>query len=389
MNLTYTDRILATPKSFIREILKVTEEEDVISFAGGLPNPISFPQKELEEAVYHIIEGQGAKSFQYASTEGLLPLREYIAESYKEKHHLDIKPEDILITTGSQQGLDLMGKVLINKGDRIILEKPSYLGAIQSFSLYEPEFIHIDLQEDGLDTNQLEEVLQHTPAKLMYTVPNFQNPTGLSYTLEKRKEIHEILSQYSTVLIEDDPYGELRFEGERIPYIAANGMENSVLLGSFSKIISPGMRIGWVCTKNKELMSHLVTAKQASDLHTNIFTQYVILDYLLNNDLEQHIHKIRQLYKEQCNTMLHAIERYFPKEVKVTKPSGGMFLWATLPDGKSSMELFDRAMEKKVAFVPGNPFYTEGTSFSTMRLNYTNSNSEIIEEGIRRLAEVL
>lgn len=389
MSIIYSQRILKTPKSFIREILKVTEDDDMISFAGGLPNPISFPEEKLKESVNRVINEQGSKCFQYSTTEGLRPLRQYIAQMYKQKHQLDVTADDILITTGSQQGLDLMGKTLINPSDKVLLEKPGYLGAIQAFTVYEPEFIQVDLLEDGMDTVQLETELIKQPVKLMYTVPNFQNPTGLTYCLEKRKEIARIVSKYPTILIEDDPYGQLCFGGESLPYIAGFGVDESVLFGSFSKIVTPGMRIGWICTKNKELMSHLVTAKQASDLHTNIFSQYVLEDYLRHNDLEHHILKIRNLYKEQCEAMLAAINKYFPKEVKVTQPKGGMFIWAELPDGKSAVELFDRAIKQKVSFVPGNPFYTSGKAFSTMRLNYTNSSVDKIEEGIKRIASVI
>ncbi|QHQ62476.1 aminotransferase class I/II-fold pyridoxal phosphate-dependent enzyme [Anaerocolumna sedimenticola] len=389
MNTAYSDRILKTPKSFIREILKVTEVKDIISFAGGLPNPISFPQDTLQESMNRIVNEEGAKPFQYSTTEGLRPLREYIAERYEKQQNLKVSADDILITTGSQQGLDLMGKVLVNKGDAILIEKPGYLGAIQSFSLYEPEFIQINLNENGLDTDQLEQELKKQQVKLIYTVPNFQNPTGLTYSKENRKKIADILSDYPAILIEDDPYGNLSFDGEIYPYITDGKLLNGVLFGSFSKIITPGMRIGWICTKNRELMSHLVTAKQASDLHTNIFSQYLINDYLRQNDIDIHISKIRSLYKEQCGAMLNAIDRYFPKNVRVTRPKGGMFLWVTLPDGKSTMELFYKALEKNVSFVPGNPFYVQGESFSTMRLNYTNSSKEMIEEGIKRLAGVM
>jgi 2-aminoadipate transaminase len=389
MNTIYSERILKTPTSFIREILKVTEDEEIISFAGGLPNPVSFPQKAMLESTNRIMEQEGAKLFQYSTTEGLRALREMIALRYQKRDNLNVSADDILITTGSQQGLDLIGKVLLNKGDKVLLEKPAYLGAIQSFTVYEPEFVQINLSEEGLDTDVLESELKKDPVKLMYTVPNYQNPTGLTYSSENRKKIARILSGYQTILIEDDPYGDLCFDGKRLPYIASEGLTNSVLFGSFSKIITPGMRIGWICTKSKELMKHLVTAKQATDLHTNIFSQYLICDYLKHNDLDTHILEIRRLYKEQSSAMLNAIDRYFPKEVQVTRPNGGMFLWATLPEGISSMDLFDRAIKKKVSFVPGTPFYTSGTSFSTLRLNYTNSSTEMIEEGIKRIAQVI
>jgi 2-aminoadipate transaminase len=389
MEQFFSDGIRNTPASFIREILKVTTQDDIISFAGGLPNPVSFPVKELNESTNRVISNYESKVFQYATTEGYDPLREYIANRYKEKYNLDYTKEDILITTGSQQALDLLGKVLINKGDVIAIEKPGYLGAIQSCSLYQPTFKEIDLEEDGLNTEMLEEVLRSNQVKFLYTVPNFQNPTGITYSKEKREAICKIMKEHNTFLIEDDPYGDLRFDGEDLTYIGANKLPNSVLLGSISKIITPGFRLGWICTKNRELMNYLVIAKQASDLHSNIFAQYVIYDYLANNDLKKHIAKIKDLYKTQSTAMLTAIKEYFPKDVKYTTPQGGMFMWATLPNGQSSLDLFQKASQKKVAFVPGDPFYTSLTNAPTLRLNYTNSDPETIYKGIKRIASVM
>lgn len=389
MNSVFSDRIIKTKPSFVREILKVTEQKDVISFAGGLPNPISFPKKALEESSIRIIENYGDKVFQYSTTEGYKPLRQYIADRYKKRFNLDVDADDILITTGSQQGLDLMGKVLLNKGDKVAIERPGYLGAIQSFSLYEPKFCPITLDSDGINLEELENTLKNNDVKILYTVPNFQNPTGLTYSIEKRKSMRDILKKYNTFLIEDDPYGELRFSGENLPYIGADYLENSVLFGSFSKTVTPGMRIGYLCTKNKELRKHLVTAKQSSDLHTNIFSQYMIYDYLVNNDYEEHIAKIKALYKEQATCMINAMEKYFPSYVSFTKPEGGMFMWATLTNNESSLDVFNKAMEKKVAFVPGDPFYVDVENSNTFRLNYTNSNDTTIEEGIKRLGSVL
>lgn len=388
-NNLLSDRILSTPSSFIREILKVTESDDVISFAGGLPNPISFPKEALNESMTRVIKNSGDKVFQYSTTEGLINLREYIVARYKKRFNLDFSPSDVLITTGSQQGLDLMGKTFINKGDKIIIEKPGYLGAIQAFSLYEPEFIPVSLEEDGINLNELEEALKSGDVKCMYTVPNFQNPTGITYSKEKRKAMKELLSRYNTILIEDDPYGELRFTGEEVSYIGAEELENSVLFGSFSKTVTPGMRLGYLCTKNKEMMKNLVVAKQASDLHTNVFSQYAIYDYLANNDYDKHIEKIKALYLEQSNAMLDAMKKYFPKDISFTKPEGGMFIWATLNDGRSALKLLDLAMEKKVAFVPGDPFYCNMRDVNTLRLNYTNSTLDVIEEGIKRLGSIM
>lgn len=389
MEQLFSDGILNTPSSFIREILKVTQDEDMISFAGGLPNPISFPSKELKESTNRVILDFENKVFQYATTEGYEPLRKYIAKRYEEKYHLDFSKEDILITTGSQQALDLLGKILINKGDSLAVECPGYLGAIQAFSMYQPKFIGIDLKEDGLDTDMLESSLKQSNVKLMYTVPNFQNPTGITYSFEKRTKICGILSHYNTILVEDDPYGDLRFSGKDLPYIGAGKLPNSVLLGSISKIITPGFRLGWICTKNKDIMKQLIIAKQASDLHSNIFCQYVICDYLTHNDVSQHIDKIKKLYKEQSNAMQKAIQMYFPKDITYTTPQGGMFMWATLPDKQSSLSLFHRAAKHKVAFVPGDPFYTNKKNVPTFRLNYTNSDTDTIFEGIKRIASVI
>ena len=387
--MKYSDRILNTPSSFIRDILKVLDAPDIISFAGGLPNPVSFPIDALKDAIYGAIRKNGSKLFQYSTTEGYLPLRELIAEKYRKKFGLDVRPEDILITNGSQQALELIGTVLLDKGDKVLMEEPGYLGAIQAFSLSEPEFLSVTLQDDGLDVDKLEDVLKRHPVKLIYSVPNFQNPTGLTYSMEKRKAIRELVSKYDLAFIEDDPYGELRFRGESLPYIGAGYLENSILLGSFSKTVTPGMRLGFLITKNAQLMRYLVTAKQGSDLHTNIFTQYAICEYLLNNPYEEHVRKIVELYRSQATAMLDAMGRYFPDTVSYTKPDGGMFIWATLPEGQAAMDLFPKAMEQKVAFVPGDPFYVSRRGVNTMRLNYTNATPEIITAGIRRLGSIL
>ncbi|ATP38880.1 aspartate aminotransferase [Solibacillus sp. R5-41] len=388
--MQYSDSILYTPSSFIRNILKVTDAEDVISFAGGLPNPISFPIEQLKTSIAHAIDENGAKLFQYSTTQGYLPLREYIANKYNQKQPgLDFKPEDVFITTGSQQALELISKVLLNKGDGIIIEEPGYLGAIQAFTLRQPAFHSVTLEQEGINVEALKEALKKPKVKMVYTVPNFQNPTGLTYTKERREEVYEAVKGEDVIFIEDDPYGELRFTGENLPYIAAGKMENSVVLGSFSKTVTPGMRLGYILTKNHELLGHIETAKQASDLHTNIFAQYILHDYLTNNAYEEHVEKITALYKAQSDAMLTAMEKYFPPHVTYTKPDGGMFIWVTMENGASALEKFHEAMEQKVAFVPGDPFYTSKTGVNTMRLNYTNATPEMIEEGIKRLGKIL
>lgn len=383
-----SEGIKATPPSFVRGILKAASDPDIISFAGGLPNPISFPQEKLLESMERIVRSYGSAVFQYSITAGLPELRQYVAKRYNRIFGLSLTMDNIIITTGSQQALDLIGKVLLNKGDGIIVEKPTYLAAIQAFSMQQPVFYPVELTEEGMNPEQLVEALQN-PVKFIYAIPDFQNPTGLTYSAGNRECIYEILKGRDVILIEDDPYGELRFEGERLPYIGAGKLPGSILLGTFSKTVTPGMRTGFIISENKELLKYISIAKEASDLHTNIFSQYLLLDYLENNDLDAHIVGIKALYKKQAHAMMDAMERYFPPEVKYTRPHGGMFLWVTLPEGVSAMSLFPKALEKKVAFVPGDPFYIGIENANTMRLNFTNADCETIEEGIRRLGELL
>lgn len=384
-----SDRIKQTPPSFIRSILKTAADPEIISFAGGLPNPISFPQEDLLVSMDRIVKTYGSKCFQYSITAGLPELRQYIAERYNKKFGLNLNFENVLITTGSQQALDLIGKIFLNKDDGVILEKPSYLGAIQAFSQYQPKFYQVNLTSEGMDTEELKKILQNDNIKFIYAIPDFKNPTGLSYSEKTRQEIRDILKDRDIVLIEDDPYGDLRFDGVRLPYIGAGKLKNSILLGTFSKTVTPGMRTGFIISENAEILRNISLAKEASDLHSNIFTQYLIWDYLTHNDIEKHISKITALYKEQAGAMLNAMERYFPKEIKYTRPHGGMFLWVTLPEGVSSVEMFPKALEKKVVYVPGDPFYVGLRDVNAMRLNYTNADSRTIEEGIKRLGKLL
>ena len=383
-----SDGIKLTPPSFVRSILKAASDPGVISFAGGLPNPISFPQEDLLVSMERIVKNYGSSVFQYSITAGLPELRQYIADRYNRKFGLHLTIDNIIITTGSQQALDLIAKVLLDKGDGIIVEKPTYLAAIQAFSLNQPVFYPVELTEDGLNLEQLEEALQHH-VKFIYTIPEFQNPTGLTYSVENRNRIYEILKNRDIVLIEDDPYGELRFDGEHLPYIGAGRLPDSILLGSFSKTVTPGMRTGFIISENTELLRYISIAKEASDLHTNIFSQYLLWDYLTNNDLDAHIAKIKALYQKQAQAMTNAMDAYFPDTVRYTTPHGGMFLWVTLPEGVSAMKLFPKALERKVAFVPGDPFYIDIENANAMRLNYTNVDCETIDEGIRRLGGLL
>lgn len=383
----FAERIKDVPKSFIREILKVAANPEIISFAGGLPNPDFFPAEEIEKVCTKLIKENGNDIFQYSTTEGYLPLRKYIAERYMKKYGILVEPDEILITNGSQQGLDLLGKVLVNEGENVIIENPGYLGAIQALSVYRPYFIDIKMDEEGIDTKELEKAVNTTPVKLFYSVPNFQNPSGITYTEERRKKVAEILKDKNIVFVEDNPYGELRFMGEDIPPVRKY-LPNGVMLGSFSKIVVPSFRIGWIVAP-KDIMDKLITAKQAADLHTNYFSQRVIYEYLATYNIDDHIAKIKKAYGSQREAMVNAIEKYFPKEVKFTKPEGGMFLWATLPEGVSSLQLFELAIKKNVAFVPGSPFYANGGGENTMRLNYSCTNEEKIEEGIKRLGAAI
>ncbi len=386
----FSKRINNTPSSFIREILKVTQKPEIISFAGGLPNPISFPQEELKISMNRIAEEFGAKIYQYSTTLGLDSLRQYIVDRYKKIWNMDITIDNVIITTGSQQALDLIGKVFVNEGENVLVEKPSYLGLLQSFCMYCANFVAVQLDPDGLNIEDLQRTMEKYNPKVAYLIPNFQNPTGLTYTKEKREQIFDVIKDKDMILIQDDPYGELRFtDDERIPYIGLNKSEKNIYLGSFSKIVTPGMRLGYIIA-NKEIIKMLETAKQASDLHSNIFGQYLISDYLYHNDLDKHIEKIKKLYKSQAQAMVQAMEEYFPKTVSFTRPKGGMFSWVTLEEGKSSLELFNKAIKKNVAFVPGNPFYVEqNKDVNTLRLNYTNADNETIKEGVKRLAQSL
>ncbi len=374
------------PRSFVREILKVTDEPDIISFAGGLPNPDTFPEEEFAESTSYILENSGAEALQYSTTEGYEPLRKLVSERYSQ-NGLSVDPKNILITNGSQQGLDLVAKVFLNNNDTVLVEKPTYLAALQAFGLFEPNFKSIPLLDDGVDVDILRSCIEEDNPKLFYSIPNFQNPTGISYSLEKRKIIGEILNQNETMLVEDNPYGEIRFMGENLPPIKTF-TDDSILLGSFSKVVAPGIRLGWIVAED-ETMHHLVTAKQASDLHSNFFSQMIVHRYLTNYDVEEHLTMIRNMYKDQRDFMVEMIKLHFPEDVKYTEPEGGMFLWVTLPEDMAALELFERTMEDKVAFVPGESFYSDDPQKNTLRLNFSNSNNTKIEEGIKKMGNAI
>ena len=387
MGNIFSDRISDVPRSFIREILKFTIDESVISFAGGLPSRDLFPLEEIKAATQKVLETAGKDALQYSTSEGYEELREWIVNRYKSKN-IAIHSDNVLITTGSQQGLDLLGKTFLNEGDNVVIEEPGYLGAIQAFSIYRSTFFPVPVTPEGMVTGLLEQATTHHLIKLMYCVPNFQNPSGISYSEPNRKEIARILGDKKTILIEDDPYGELRFLGKDKPSFYQLIPENTVMLGSFSKIVVPSFRIGWIVAKD-EIMEKLIVAKQASDLHTNYFGQRIIMQYLKDNDINDHIAKIRQAYGSQRDAMVSAIREYFPEETQYTLPEGGMFLWITLPEGLSAMEVFNKAINKKVAFVPGDPFYINKKEVNTLRLNFSSVDQETIKTGIKRLGDLL
>lgn len=383
----FSQRIRNARTSFVREILKVTENPAIISFAGGLPSPELFPVEEIQEAANHVLRTQGTQALQYSTSEGYLPLRQWIAERYATRFGLRISPDEILITTGSQQALDLLGKVFIEPADLVLLERPGYLGAIQSFSIYQPELLGIESGNRGIDTDELGRTLASRGAKLLYTVPNFQNPSGATYDLETRRKVASLAAKHELVLIEDDPYGELRYAGETLPPMRSFN-DNGILLGSFSKVVAPGLRLGWVCAP-KEVIRRLVVAKQASDLHSDTFSQRMLFRFLESRDIQGQLEKIRTAYASRCKAMVEAFRTHMPQGSACNHPEGGMFLWATLPEGVSARALFERAIEKQVAFVPGSAFYVDGGGDHAMRLNFTNTAEARIAQGIRRLAEAL
>jgi 2-aminoadipate transaminase len=385
--------------SAIRELLKLTADPEVISFAGGLPAPEVFPLEEVKAAADRVIETHGRAALQYGPTEGYLPLRELLVR-HMARYGIQVTPANVLVTTGSQQGLDLIGKLFINSGDRILTEQPTYLGAIQAFTAYQARYLTVPIDDDGLRIDLLEDALRNGP-KFLYVLPNFQNPGGVTLSLERRRRLVELASHYGMPMVEDDPYGQLRYEGHHLPPLVKidaefHGCSNGerpfrggvLYLGTLSKTLAPGLRIGWVVAP-EQVMARLVQMKQGADLHTSTFTQMVAYETARGGFLDRHVRRIREVYGERRNAMLAALERYAPPGVQWTRPQGGLFLWATLPAGLDSSKLLADALKEKVAFVPGNAFHPNGGGERTMRLNFSYCTPEVIEEGIRRLGGVI
>ncbi len=387
MKGVFSDRIADVPRSFIREILKVAIDHSIISFAGGLPNRDLFPVAALKEASAKVFDIYGSDALQYANSEGFLKLREYICENYRAKG-LALTPDNILITTGSQQGLDLMAKVIVNEGDDVIIEEPGYLGAIQAFSLYKPTYHPVPVTDYGMDIAALKKVMSKTEPRLMYTVPNFQNPSGVSYPEENRRAVAEVLEGSRLYLMEDDPYGELRYAGKPAPSFKTLLPAQTVLLGTFSKTLVPGFRLGWIAAPD-DFMDKLLVAKQAADLHTTQFIQMITYQYLVDNDTAAHIELIRDRYGRQLKAMLESLDDFCPPGVTHTHPQGGMFIWAALPEGFSSRVLLDYALKDKVIFVPGDPFYVHRKESNDMRLNFSCMDEAMIRTGIERLGRAM
>lgn len=391
----YAQRTQRMMGSAIRELLKFTESPDVISFAGGLPAPDVFPIKEFKEACIQVLEEHGPQSLQYGTTDGYVPLREMIAR-HSARYGIEVTAENILITSGSQQALDLLGKIFINRGDRILVESPTYVGALQAWNAYGAEFIPVPYDDNGMVTDELEMKLRIGP-KFIYVLPNFQNPTGSTLSFERRLKLIELAERYGVPIIEDDPYGQLRYEGEHLPSLNVLDSQtraqnqcysgNVIYLSTFSKTLAPGIRLAWVIAP-PEVIHKLVLAKQGADLHTSTFNQIVAYEVARGGFLDRHVKLIRDVYRERRDVMLETLQEHMPAGVKWTHPQGGLFLWVTMPEAIDTKELLTEAVKKKVAFVPGESFYPCNGKKNNIRLNFSNALPEKINEGIAQLGLV-
>jgi 2-aminoadipate transaminase len=372
--------------SVIREILKVTEQPEVISFAGGLPSPDTFPSEQMRAAADRLLTHAPAASLQYGPTEGYAPLREWIADRHRQLG-CEIRADQVLVTTGSQQALDLLGKVLCEPGRAALVESPTYLGAVQALSVFEPVFTQIASDNGGPLPQDLERVADSS-ASFLYLIPNFQNPTGRQIPLARRRDLVQVSESKDLLLVEDDPYGQLSYSGDMVPSLLSLNPRQVVHVSSFSKVLAPGLRVGYVIAP-LDLNRKLVQAKQAADLHTPSFTQRLVHEVIKDGFLTSHIPTIRALYASRCNVMLDALSRHFPPEAQWNRPAGGMFVWVKLPAGFDCDELLSEAVEAKVAFVPGSSFYVKDPAINTMRLSFVTVSPDKIEEGIARLGRLV
>ena len=392
MQYEFSEVINGLKPSFIREILKLTVKPEIISFAGGLPDPTLFPHQTIKDASNAMFDRQDNGIFQYTTTEGHLGLRQWIAKRFSDAHDVQVDADQVMIVSGSQQALDLFGKIYINPQDGVVMEAPTYLGAIQAFRMYQPEFKEVELLEDGIDTDQFRTTMMQSDSKFFYGIPNFQNPTGLTYSADKRQQVADILQDSGKLMLEDDPYGALLFDdpntqGMTTRPIYALAPEHVVYMGSFSKVFVPGFRLGWVIAP-KPVLAKMVIAKQAADLHTNSFVQELLYQYVTTNDLDAHIDVIRQTYSAKKSCMVEAIHTYLGDEVQMAPANGGMFIWVRVP-GVAVMDLLKYAIDNNVAYVPGEAFSLSGEYKDYMRLNFTSLDDEQIIEGIKRLKEAL
>jgi len=401
MSTAWTSRYARTrtiKSSAIRELLKLTQRPEIISFAGGLPASELFPTDRFRMACCKVLEEQSRHALQYGATEGYEPLREMVARHIA-RYGIKARTENVLITSGSQQALDLIGKLLINPGDRVLVEAPTYLGALQAFSVYGADYVSVPSDENGLCSELLEGPLRSGP-EFMYVLPNFQNPGGTTLSEGRRHQLVLLADKYGVPIVEDDPYGQLRYEGEHLPPLVVIDRENLrrdngysignvIYLSTFSKTLAPGLRLGWIVAP-PEVISKLVQLKQGADLHTSTFVQMVAYEVARDNFLDEHVKLIRRVYRQRRDVMLQSLQEFFPPEVSWTHPLGGLFLWVTLPAGLSAQKLFEAALRENVAFVPGDSFYAPNGSHDDalrhMRLNFSAAPPEQIREGIRRLS---
>lgn len=381
----FAQRAEQLQSSVIREILKITMRPDIISFAGGLPSPETFPVEHMKAAFDTVLSQQGKIALQYGPSDGYAPLREWIADSLSIPG-VTITPDQVLMVSGSQQALDLLGKVLIEEHSKVLVETPSYLGALQAFSVYRPEFVSIPTDDFGLLPEEVEKIADG--ARLLYALPNFQNPTGRTMSVERRFALVETCARLGLPLIEDDPYGALSYRGEPLPKMLTMNPNGVIYLGSFSKVLTPGIRLGYVVAP-VPLVRKLEQAKQAADLHTSQLTQMVVYEAIKDGFLQKHIPSIRTLYANQCQVMLDALTEFFPAGVKWNKPEGGMFIWVTLPAHMDGMALLEEAIAQHVAFVPGAPFYANEPEKNTLRLSFVTVPPEKIREGVAKLAKLI
>jgi 2-aminoadipate transaminase len=373
--------------SVIRELLRLTERPEVVSFAGGLPASEVFPLHEIEAATERVLQEHGAAALQYGATEGYPPLRQLLAR-HMSRYGVPLRAENIVVTTGSQQALDLVGRLFLDPGDAVACEEPTYLGAIQAWRAYEARFLGVPIDDAGMRIDRLEPALRQRP-KFLYVLPNFQNPTGTTLDRERRRQLVELCERWDVPIVEDDPYGQLRYEGPHLPPLAALAGERVIYLGTLSKTLAPGLRLGWIAAPTP-VIERIVQLKQGADLHTSTFTQLVGYETARGGFLDGHVRHVRRVYGERRDAMLGALERHFPKPVRWTHPQGGLFLWVTLPQGSDSKRLLEAALhEERIAFIPGAPFYPNGGGHETLRLNFSYCAPDVIEDGIKRLGRLL